>query len=94
MRVRGVSGELRHGYQQAAALGAWAIESEDRVGYVFRAVVEAESDIWLAQRPLDLILELGPVEWTWHRVEPDLGDGVVRVVLARRPDAVSDRLAG
>ncbi|OHD24744.1 MAG: hypothetical protein A2Y38_05980 [Spirochaetes bacterium GWB1_59_5] len=94
MRVRGVSGELRHGYQQAAALGAWAIESEDRIGYVCRAQVEAESDVWSARRPLDLILVLGPVEWTWRGVEPDLAGGTVRIVLDRRPDVVTDRLPG
>ncbi len=94
MRASGSGGELRYGYQRAAVLGPWVIESEDRVGFVFRAELVEEHPVWLGHRPLDLILALGPVEWTWRGVEPATTDGTVRIVLDRKPDAVADRVTG
>ena len=90
MRASGQHGELRHGYQVAARTGSWAIE---RVGsdFVFSATVIEVDDVWLGQRPLDLVLALGQVEWVWCDIAPSIVDGRVELKLTRRPDVVGSR---
>lgn len=85
LRARGTSGELRYGYQAAATLGDWVMES-DGTAYRFRAVLLDGDDVWLARRPLALVVALGQVEWAWQDVEPSVDGGIVTVALARRPD--------
>ena len=87
MRASGVGGELRHGYQQAARLGPWTIK-RDGATWLLSAGVVAEHAIWMARRPLNLVLALGGVEWIWREVEPAAEDGRIVVRLDRRPDVV------
>ena len=92
MRASGLSGELRHGYQVAATLGAWMIETAGRA-FECRATVEAQHEVWSERRPLDLVLRLGGVEWTWRDVAPDFSGGALVIALTRMPDLSEDRPA-
>lgn len=87
MRASGSSGELRHGYQVAARTGPWVIaRDEDERHFTFSARMLATDPVWLVQRPLDLVIVLGPLEWTWRNVAPTIDDDRLIVELTRRPD--------
>lgn len=91
MRACGVSGELRYGYAIAARLGAWEItRARDGAGFRLDGAVLSADPVWIARRPLDLVLALGPVEWIWRDVEPVVAPGNVGIALVGRPDAVGD----
>lgn len=64
LRVKGVEGEIRCGYQTAAKLGKWELQ---------QPIVEAEpvtvSKFWMSQTPLHLHLKVGKRTWRWHNVE-------------------------
>ena len=49
--LRGPSGELRYGYQQAAQLRDWTIQLNP-AGLLLRAAVATQHDIWIAQPTL------------------------------------------
>lgn len=85
MRATGLSGELRHGYQQAAELGPWVIKDEGPA-FVFRAPVTRYNAVWMARKPLDLSLTLGGLTWTWNNVAAVVSGDVVKVELTRKPD--------
>jgi len=87
VQATGKTGALRHGYQTGAALGAWRLGPGPR-GLELSAHVTSRSEYWLAQWPVDAVLDVGPSQqWTWRdvRVEPD-GADAVRVFLAGDPE--------
>lgn len=92
MRASGPSGELRYGYQIAAQIGPWVITAASSGGFAFSAPTLASDEVWLAQRPLDLVLAIGQTEWIWRAVAPDLMDGRLVIPLTHRPDVVGPRL--
>lgn len=96
MRASGPCGEVRYGYQVAIRTGPWTIARfEDGPGscFMFAATVTDVDEVWLAQRPLDLVLALGQVEWVWRAVAPSVVDGRVELRLTRRPDVIGPRAA-
>lgn len=98
MRASGTSGELRHGYQRAARLGPWVIARIDdhrpgrQAAFVFSAAMVDAHEIWIARRPIDLVLALGQVEWIWHDVELSIAGVNLTISLTRRPDVVGARV--
>ena len=92
MRASGQGGEVRYGYQVAARTGPWVIARDER-GFAFTAPLLDADEVWIAQRPLDLVLALGQVEWVWRGVEPHVADGRIELLLMRRPDVAGPRMA-
>ncbi len=90
MRASGLSGELRYGYETAARLGTWAIES-DGTAFRFSAVVTQAHELWALRRPLTLVLALGNFEWSWTGLDPAIAGARAEVVLTRRPDMTGPR---
>ena len=91
IRASGPTGVLRVGYQWAAQLGPWEMAAAaGKPAFAFHARVQAESLFWMAERPLDLVLMLGQVEWVWRGVEPVREGATVRLTLTERP-VVSER---
>lgn len=94
MRASGPCGELRYGYQVAARLGPWVIaRDEDARYFTFSGATLTTDEVWLAQRPLDLVLALGSIEWVWRDIMPTIVDGRVTLELTRRPDVAGPRIA-
>lgn len=94
MRATGHTGEVRYGYRVAARTGPWVIaRDEDAHNFTFLAAVFETDEVWLAQRPLDLVLALGQVEWVWRDVIPTIVDGRMMLQLTRRPDVAGPRVA-
>lgn len=98
LRASGQAGEVRHRYQVAARTGLWSIEPVQVPGrrrpdrYRFAAPLLEADEVWLAHTPLDLVLAIGPAQWIWRDVAPELGaDGQLTVILDRRPDVVGPR---
>jgi hypothetical protein len=64
IRIAGVSGSLKVGYQQAARLRSWVLE---------HSVVRGTADIdafWIDEESSkSLVLDLGKVQWVWRDVE-------------------------
>jgi hypothetical protein len=90
MRASGTHGELRVGYQVAARLGPWSMEQAAQVpvAYEFRALVLHENSFWITQRPLDLVVALGTVEWTWRDVSFERDGRHIVVELCIRPEVL------
>lgn len=85
---------MRRGYQVAVRTGPWTIERDERTPtFMFTAAIAEVDDVWLAQRPLDLVLALGQVEWVWHDVTPTIVDARMTLQLTRRPDVAGPRVA-
>lgn len=66
----GASGDIRHGYQTAARLGPWRMESDGPRRFRCSAIVTYRHASWLAASPLDLRLRIGDEFWVWHGVSP------------------------
>ena len=67
MRAQGVGGELRHGYAVAVRIRSWILEP-DKEGadhHAVRITVDHVDPYFVKQRPLQLVLQLGPLSWTW-----------------------------
>jgi hypothetical protein len=65
--ISGFSGSLRYGYQEAAALGPWSLKLAPRLPrrYDLSAAIASRHDYWITQRPLTLVLTVGPATWEW-----------------------------
>ena len=70
--AEGVGGELRCAYAAAARLGRWALSAPNGTLDGDRRAIVIEilwrDDFLMLQRPLDLALRLGEVEWVWRSV--------------------------
>lgn len=95
LRASGPYGELRVSYQHAARLGPWTIEPTDGVGaaFVFRSTITEEDRHWMRQKPLDIILPVGNVEWIWRDVELTRDGVAVSMPVAERPIVEARRTA-
>jgi len=69
MRAKGLSGELRVGYQRAATLGAWSLEPSPPNGAIVTATIEDADEFWMDHEPKSLYLALGPSWWIWKHAE-------------------------
>jgi hypothetical protein len=58
------------------------------IAYEFRAVVLRQNDYWITQGPVDLVLALGTVEWTWRSVTFERDAGEVVIGLCQRPEVL------
>jgi len=67
--LRGKSGELRAGYQQAAVLGRWSATRDSDGGWTVEAQPEHVHDFWITYQPLDCVLQVGTDRWRWREVE-------------------------
>ena len=67
--LRGKSGELRAGYQQAATLGQWSATRDSDGGWTVEAKVEQVHDYWIDYQPLDCVLQVGTSRWRWRGIE-------------------------
>lgn len=67
VRATGPSGVVRHGYQEAATLGAWTLELLPGAPRRYRLEAEVRSRHWhwAAQDPLVLELRIGTATWAW-----------------------------
>ena len=87
MRASGKAGSLRVGYQIASRLGEWSITLAPVLPMtaMLRARIRDEHPYWSTQRPIDVVLVLGTVEWIWRGVTVSRdGDSIV-VMLHERP---------
>lgn len=86
LRVSGTAGALRVGYQEAATLGAWEMEQLPTLPRAYRvsARLMSLSDYWIAQTPLDLVLEVGGEAWRWRDVTPVITPHFDRITLTLR----------
>ena len=82
VRVDGHTGALRVGYQLAADLGSWHLELLPELPRRYRlvAVVRATSAYWLAQRPLDVALDVASKRWLWRDITPVIDGAQVTIV--------------
>lgn len=87
LRVSGTAGAVRVGYQVAAQLGAWRLELLPVVPKAYRveAQIRAVSEYWLAQTPLDLVLDMGTQQWTWRAITPAIGDARLTATIHGTP---------
>ena len=86
MRVSGVGGTLRVGYQEAATLARWEIVPLGTGAYVFHGRVASAHPFWATQGPLDLVLTVGQTEMAWRGAVPSAAEGEdVTATLAQRP---------
>ncbi len=67
--LRGKSGELRAGYQQAAQLGRWTARRDADGGWTVEAKPEHIHNYWIAYDSLEALLQVGTVRWRWRSVE-------------------------
>lgn len=85
----GEYGELRVGYQKAASLAGWTMSVSSAAGgppeYSVEATVTREHAFWITQGPFDLVLVLGPVEWTWQAVRVTRDGDRITVPVASMP---------
>jgi hypothetical protein len=66
LKASGISGEVRKGYQVAARLSSWTLESDtSRVD----ATATERNPFWLEQNGLSLHLTLGNRQWVWREIE-------------------------
>lgn len=84
MRATGVRGELRVGHKRAAVLGAWEIEQNGKA-FVLRATVGEADDFWINERPIDVVLDVGGVEWLWRHANVKIGGGEIVSAITERP---------
>lgn len=77
MRVDGALGILRVGYQRAADVGAWSIESAGRPReFLLRAKIADINEFWIARTPLDVALRVAGTDWIWRDISiAQEGDG-------------------
>ena len=94
VRVEGHTGALCVGYQVAATLGVWALELLPELPrrYRFEAKVTAVSEHWLAQRPIDVVVDVGPKRWLWRGVEPSLAGATLTLTLQGMPQVTETAL--
>ena len=73
MKVTGVGGGLKHGYQTAAVFGNWSLSvvypTKSRRLF-FSAFVVSTIEPWLDHSPLDLSLSVDSKNWLWSNVQP------------------------
>lgn len=84
----GEYGELRVGWHKAASLAGWTMSALPVTGateYSVEAVVTNENGYWITQGPFDLVLVLGPVEWTWRGVIVTRDGDKIMVPVASMP---------
>ncbi len=80
IRIAGLEGEIKCGYQIAAKLGKWEF-----VQPMLEAKPIDVSDFWLSQKPLHLYLKIGKKTWRWHDVELIENGAIVRVKVKGNP---------
>jgi hypothetical protein len=70
LAAKGVSGELRHGYQVAARFGAWTLTVERGALSAIVSVSNLEPDgFWFDQHPQSLRIQVGSRLWVWRDAE-------------------------
>ncbi len=65
MRIAGVGGWVRVGYQTAATLGAWTLSYAGGSGAI-ESVAITRDTFWLSAPQVDVSLCLGPRQWIWR----------------------------
>ena len=73
MRIAGVGGWVRVGYQTAATVGAWTLtrlRSQPEQAYEATASLTSMDAFWSQQRPCTLELMVGSRAWVWANIEP------------------------
>ena len=63
-KIKGVTGELRHGYQTAAKLNGWTVANG-----VLESGLTDVNRLWLARRPLIARLDVGRLRWEFDVLE-------------------------
>lgn len=86
LSVRGRTGSLKVGYQQAATLGDYTLTTLGAGTYRVEASVVETNACWLSQGPLTLEIEVGPQRWSWREVSVELDGGRVSCTVSGRPD--------
>lgn len=89
MKVSGTRGRLLHGYQQAATIDRWSLVAPERPDQpaTVKARLEAVDEFWFDRRPLDLVLSVADVEWTWRGVTVVRDGRVLQVEVVGRPES-------
>ena len=95
MRASGQGGELRVGYQQAAQLGPWVLETSaspalPALRFTIEAPVSSVDQFWVTQAPMTLDLRFGRFHWVWDEVRPELVNGHVSVRVFGKPLIVKE----
>lgn len=66
VNVRGVSGQLKYGYQTVARLTAWHLNNDGRL----EAEVSDVNEHWAnSDGPFTVALTVGKKQWIWQHVE-------------------------
>jgi hypothetical protein len=66
LRLAGTSGALRVGYAEAATLSRWSLETIGPSLYKLHGRVERAVPVYLAMRPLRLVLRVGALDYAWE----------------------------
>ena len=87
LRVTGLSGQLRVGYQVAAELGPWRLELAPQLPrqYEVHARVYRTDAYWLSERPMTLTLDVGSDVWAWAVAEPEVGGHELMAIATGTP---------
>jgi hypothetical protein len=87
MTVKGKTGTLKVGYQQAARLGTWTLAPKagsPAVDTVVAQMVDVD-EYWIEQEPLDLVLVVGPTQWIWRGIAATRDGASLIIDLTEKP---------
>lgn len=88
MRITGVGGQVRAGYQLAARVGAWTLEralAGPSPEYTLTAEIVARDAYWAQQAPLAIDLVMGQRMWTWDPMQPAWGSQSLSAIVIGAP---------
>lgn len=79
--IKGLTGELRHGYAVAATLGPWTVVDRRLTARLVRA-----HGYFSARRPLEVRLALGRRTYVWREADVQIAGGRVTGTLPGPPE--------
>lgn len=84
MRVKGVRGVIRWGYDTAATLNGWSVSPEKNGTFKLSATVAESNPFKVTQRPLTFVAPLQGAELRWSITTMVITNGTVTATLGKR----------
>lgn len=84
--VKGQTGCIRVGYQQAATLGRYSLTPTGPNEWQVEASVMSADAFWMTQSPRTLELHVGAQRWRWPAAGLVVDGGIVRGTVTGRPE--------
>lgn len=92
MKAAGQGGRLLVGYQQAAAIVGWSMESTATLPpqTTINALLRRIDTFWITQQPVTLELPVGRTTWRWDRVSLALDGPKATMLVTGRPLVIKE----